>query len=560
MAVEKAPYINYTEITSYLEDIDNGSEIPLFIAKTNNRVRQEDINDNSVLKFISYTKFKNYFSIREDDSYESLPDSIKELNTYIKDFFIENSMYGENDDYGLAVPYIHIIDIGNAPTLEHYKKALAVSERKRKSTVVLFHDTEDVDFMKEVDYLLKEETKTGLLRIGYFAVSGQGALSEKFAKGDVVRPSLDYHGFNNLVEGYLISHTENNTTTQVFSSSQEYNVENVIVGTANVLYKDVSTEKYYKFANDSYTEIAQTDLTGYTEVVEGYKEGAIFYEDLDHSAEITPNETALYLNKQTDAKADAYTYDGNSFVKINVQLSEKVILYESNDDYKFIVPSTKKEMGGNEETFDEYCERLSFISHEVNSSRVCIVDKTLFGKTIARICSTPYYIEPGYSPYMSVNTGVFQERNADERDALFGTGLIFGEDDPTLSITTPRICLATSTAWGIDDHDLRTTDALVHARRNVDYHIRRILSIIAPQLKRNETSVTLRHVQNQVDLYLDSELTKGTIMAYSIKVIESSYNPYKLLVKGRIVPVNSTLAIEFENTVGSPYAIASDYV
>ena len=49
-------------------------------------------------------------------------------------------------------------------------------------------------------------------------------------------------------------------------------------------------------------------------------------------------------------------------------------------------------------------------------------------------------------------------------------------------------------------------------------------------------------------------------MAYSIKVIESSYNPYKLLVKGKIIPVNSTLAIEFENTIGSPYAIASDYV
>ena len=49
-------------------------------------------------------------------------------------------------------------------------------------------------------------------------------------------------------------------------------------------------------------------------------------------------------------------------------------------------------------------------------------------------------------------------------------------------------------------------------------------------------------------------------MEYAFDIVESSYNPYTLLIRGRITPVNSTLAIEFENTIGSPYAIASEYV
>ena len=53
MAVEKAPYVNYSEITSYQSDIVNGSEIPLFIVKTGNTVTASSIGAESVLRFIS---------------------------------------------------------------------------------------------------------------------------------------------------------------------------------------------------------------------------------------------------------------------------------------------------------------------------------------------------------------------------------------------------------------------------------------------------------------------------------------------------------------------------
>ena len=552
MAVEKAPYLNYTEITSYLESIDNGSDVPLFIVKSNKSIDVDNIKPENVLKFISYSNFKKHYNITDDETeYNALDDSIKELDELVYAFFTENSMYGENDDYGLNVPYIHVLDVGNAPTTAHYIKALSVSEMKRKSTVVAFPNTEDVELMKLVNTKLKEETKSGLLRIGYFAVSGQGQLSKKFAKGNVARPTFNHHGFVNVVEGELKTVDE----TQNF-----YNENNqVIAKDKNHIYLDTVTGKYYKYDTD-FAEVTLESLEGYSGIVEGYKNNNVFYEDSAKTIEITPDESVLYLDKTSGSNTDAYTYDGNSYISVEVQLKEKIILYETDADYKFFIPSTKNEVGGASETFEEYCKRLSFISQEVQSSRVAIVDKTEYGKIIARICSTPYYIEPGYLPFMSVNTGVFKERSTDERDELFATGLIFGEDDYTLSTITPRICLATSTAWGVEDHDMRTTDALIHARRNVDYHVRRMWNIIAPQLKRNETSVTLRYLQNQIDLYLDTELNRGTIMAYDVKVIESSYNPYKLLIKGKIVPVNTSLAIEFENVIGSPYAVASDYV
>lgn len=563
MAVEKAPYINYTEVTSYNEYINNGSEIPLFIVKTNNVVNVADITSEKVLSFISYSRFKKYFNISDEESlYDELDDSIKELDALVKDFFVENSMYGGNNTYGLTVPYIYIIDVGNNPTVNHYLKALSVSEVKKTSTVVVFPNTEDIEFMNQVNIKLKEETKSGLLRIGYFAVTGQGEFT-RCTIGNLILPNFDHHGFKNQVKGYAKIVSENDEEIiQDFYKTNEFKNADKLEKSKNIIYRDLETSKDYKYENNSFVEVDLDSLEGYSEVIEVYKDNTTgkFYEDSVQSTEVTPNATVIYLNTRDDSHRDAYTYDGSNYVPINVTYKKDTLLYEDDNDYKFFIPSTKKEVGGSNETFDQYCERNAYISRKVASSRVAIVEKELFGKTIARICSTPYFVEPGYLPYMSVVQGTFKQLDNDDRDALFGTGLIFNEDDYTLTSITPRICLATSTAWGVEDHDARTTDSLIHARRNVDHHVRKMLSIIAPQLKRNETSVNLRHIKNQLDEYLDSELSNGTIMEYAFDIIESSYNPYALLIRGRITPVNSTLAIEFENTVGSPYAIASNYV
>ena len=201
-----------------------------------------------------------------------------------------------------------------------------------------------------------------------------------------------------------------------------------------------------------------------------------------------------------------------------------------------------------------------------NSSRIAFIEPKFYGALLAKICNTQYYLEPGYLPLNSVSVGEFDTLSSEERDMLCMSGLVFGEDDVLLPTTVPRICLGVSSSFGrpysatAQNYDTRPADSLLHARRNVDHHVREVLNLLAYQLKRNETSVVLRYVKNEVMSYFESELNKGTIQAYSFNVVESSYNPYCLLVTGSIVPVNSTLAIEFSNYIGAPYTIASDYV
>ena len=209
--------------------------------------------------------------------------------------------------------------------------------------------------------------------------------------------------------------------------------------------------------------------------------------------------------------------------------------------------------------YEKYADVILEINQVVNSSRIAVVEREFFGKHIAKIANTQYYVEPGYLPYYSVNTGEFLQLNEDERDALCMAGLIFGEDDYTLEYPVPRMCLGVSSAFGkhSSDYRTRTTDSLLHARRNVDHHVRELIKIIAPQIKRNETSTTLRSVQDLALAYLNTEYGKGTIMEYEFSVSESTVNPYCLIIRGKITPVNSTLAIEFYNVIGSPLSVSS---
>lgn len=201
-----------------------------------------------------------------------------------------------------------------------------------------------------------------------------------------------------------------------------------------------------------------------------------------------------------------------------------------------------------------------------NSSRIAFIEPKHYGTLLAKICNTQYFLEPGYLPINSLAVGEFDVLSNEERDRLCMSGLIFGEDDVLLPTAVPRICLGVSSSFGrpfsptADGYETRPADGLIHARRNVDHHVREVLGILAYQLKRNETSVTLDYIKNQIMSYFEGELAKGTIQAYSFNVGESSYNPYCLLVNGAIVPVNATLAIEFSNRIEAPYLIASDYV
>ncbi len=269
-------------------------------------------------------------------------------------------------------------------------------------------------------------------------------------------------------------------------------------------------------------------------------------------------------------KAFDNAYTGNN---TNLQITfANVIKNELKDEAKhglLRIAYMGVEKQTTSETFEQYVQRIANLTSATSYPRIGFVEMYNMddlGLTTARICSTEYYIEPGYAEYLSVERTSythFPERTPEERDALFNAGLIFNEYDYTLPEITPRICLAVSSAWGVTepaDMDDRVNDALIHTRRNVDRQIRELFKVIAPQLKRNETSVNLLQLRTELNICLEGEVDLGRIQEYNIEVEEVTYNPYCLKISGTIIPVNSTLAIEFENYVGAPYAIATDYI
>lgn len=185
----------------------------------------------------------------------------------------------------------------------------------------------------------------------------------------------------------------------------------------------------------------------------------------------------------------------------------------------------------------------------IQESRIGLCEKKFFGKFIARIAVTSYYVEPGYEPFRTIPQGTFKERSTEERDALKSAGIIFGEDDPFTG--DPRICLATSTAYAKGKNE-RPNDALFHARRNVDYQVRQVLGILALQLKRNENTDNMTTSQEDCRTYLDTEKVKERLKNYEISIVESDSDPYELKAMGQMTPVNSTHAIDFENYIAPP--------
>ena len=250
----------------------------------------------------------------------------------------------------------------------------------------------------------------------------------------------------------------------------------------------------------------------------------------------------------------------------------RTYLMEDQSEGQLKMVYIKAPTRGENETITSYATKIANINQThnnvagINSSRVALIEPVHYGTLLAKICNTEYYLEPGYLPINSLAVGEFDVLSNEERDKLCMSGLVFGEDDVLLPTTVPRICLGVSSSFGrpysasAEGYDSRPADALLHARRNVDHHVREVLKILSQQIKRNETSVTIRYVKNEVMSYFEDELNKGTIQQYSFNVTESSYNPYCLLVTGSIVPVNSTLAIEFSNRIEAPYMVASDYV
>ncbi|WP_458456215.1 hypothetical protein [Methanobrevibacter sp.] len=188
--------------------------------------------------------------------------------------------------------------------------------------------------------------------------------------------------------------------------------------------------------------------------------------------------------------------------------------------------------------------RLTSLANGIKDSDVALVEYDQFGKTIARICCTPYYDEPGYYPYRSVIPGTFKERTDTVEETIQANGIIFNHDEKPGKVAYPKINLAVATSY-VKPIDERPIDSLIHVNRNVNQLIRDAVEVVYPQLKRRETETYIQEVQADLDLLCANKIKKGYMLeGTTVTAVEYKQNPTQLKLKIKANPVNITGLIE----------------
>lgn len=201
---------------------------------------------------------------------------------------------------------------------------------------------------------------------------------------------------------------------------------------------------------------------------------------------------------------------------------------------------------------------LTDATNGVQKSRIGIIewDNYRFGKTIARICLTPFNQEAGFIKYRSVEAGEFPERNITQKLALQNAGIIFNHDEMYSDEMNPRmnICLATSYAA-----TNKPADAMFHARFIADALLKDIYEAVYPLIKANDTASNLVKVQVKIDTVIDEYIRNGDCISFNkdtglgTRLIAQASNkdPYDVEIVGSIQPVNAILAIDVKEKLNT---------
>ena len=195
-------------------------------------------------------------------------------------------------------------------------------------------------------------------------------------------------------------------------------------------------------------------------------------------------------------------------------------------------------------------------------SRIGIIEPTKFGTIFARICTTPYWLEPGYLEFRSINSGTFAARTRAEELALQEAGIIFGHDEIVSSLNVCRINLSVSTAFALDP---RPSDAVFHARFNADNLLRRVFEAVFYQVKANESNTKIVTNQTRVDTVIDEEVEAERMIAYDqttgdgtrLILEESTEEAYDMELVGQIQPINATGPILVRAKIKNPKIVAT---
>lgn len=201
---------------------------------------------------------------------------------------------------------------------------------------------------------------------------------------------------------------------------------------------------------------------------------------------------------------------------------------------------------------------LTDATNGVQKSRIGIIewDNYRFGKTVGRICLTPFNQEVGFVKYRSVEAGEFPERNLTQKLALQNAGIIFNHDEMYSDEMNPRmnICLATSYAASN-----KPADAMFHARFIADALLKDVYEAIYPLIKANDTASNLVKIQVKIDTVIDEYIRNGDCISFNkdtglgtrLVAQPSDKDPYDVEIVGSIQPVNAILAIDVKEKLNT---------
>ena len=201
---------------------------------------------------------------------------------------------------------------------------------------------------------------------------------------------------------------------------------------------------------------------------------------------------------------------------------------------------------------------LTDATNGIQKSRIGVIewDNYRYGKSIARICLTPYSAEVGFLPYRSVEPGTFPERTSAEKLALQNAGVIFNHDEIVNDTINPRMNLCLATSFAATN---KPADSMFHARFIADEVLKEIYEVAYPFIKANDTATNLVKLQVKVDTVVDGFIREGECVAWNkdtglgtrLIVQESDKNPYDIEIVGSIQPVNAIIAINVREKINT---------
>lgn len=197
-------------------------------------------------------------------------------------------------------------------------------------------------------------------------------------------------------------------------------------------------------------------------------------------------------------------------------------------------------------------------TNTIPKSRTYLCEPLNYGKTMGRIITTPYDMEPAYYPYNSLTVDDIILRKPQEQLQLQLNGVIFNHLEETSTEEYIKINRTQAVSSNLVEHP---PDSLYQSRHLCDILLTRVFDACYPQLKNKETETNLKYLKTQINKIVNDAIKDGDFIApYTenntekgtfLNVQESSEDAYDLEVVGMIQPVNCTYSIHIVAQINS---------